>query len=171
MRPGETTPAPRTLSICWPWAAQYNTWLLIKLTPEGVVFSSLLFSSLLFSSLLFSSLLFSSLLFSSLLFSSLLFSGACNDCLLYHHKSKLSTFYAAGSLAWCAASAPSSLHIAAAERFALEQQAETGMCSMSQPEHGQQVCSGRSGHGACLVQYCGGPLPGTCHLSQLHYRD
>jgi hypothetical protein len=25
------------------WAAQYNTWLLIKLTPEGVVFSSFLF--------------------------------------------------------------------------------------------------------------------------------
>ena len=24
-----------------PWAAQYNTWLLIKLTPKGVVFSFL----------------------------------------------------------------------------------------------------------------------------------
>ena len=78
------------------------------------------------------------------------FAKMCNDCLLDHHKSKLRA-YAAGSLAWCAASAPSSLHVATAERFALEQQAETSMCSMSQPEHGQQVCSGRSGHGACLV--------------------
>ena len=28
------------------WAARYNTWLLIKLTPKGVVFSSLFFSFL-----------------------------------------------------------------------------------------------------------------------------
>ncbi len=27
------------------WAARYNTWLLIKLTPKGVVFSFLFFSS------------------------------------------------------------------------------------------------------------------------------
>jgi len=27
-----------------PWAARYNTWLLIKLTPKGVVFSFLFFS-------------------------------------------------------------------------------------------------------------------------------
>ncbi len=27
-----------------PWAARYNTWLLIKLTPKGVVFSHLFFS-------------------------------------------------------------------------------------------------------------------------------
>ena len=27
-----------------PWAARYNTWLLIELTPKGVVFSSLFFS-------------------------------------------------------------------------------------------------------------------------------
>ncbi len=61
--------------------------------------------------------------------------GACNACLLYHHKSKhkskLSALYVAGSLVWCAAFAPSSLHIAAAERFALEQQAEAGMGSVS----------------------------------------
>ena len=101
----------------------------------------------------------------------LAFAGTCNACLLYHHKSKLSALYGAGSLAWCVASAPSSLHIAAAERFALEQQAEAGVCRVPQPEHGQQVCSGRSGHGACLVQSCGGPLPGTCHLSHLHHRD
>jgi len=30
-----------------PWAAQYNTWLLIKLTPKGIVFSFLFFSFLL----------------------------------------------------------------------------------------------------------------------------
>ncbi len=29
-----------------PWAARYNTWLLIKLTPKGVVFSFLFFSQL-----------------------------------------------------------------------------------------------------------------------------
>ena len=29
-----------------PWAAQYNTWLLIKLTPKGVVFYFLLNGSL-----------------------------------------------------------------------------------------------------------------------------
>ena len=28
-----------------PWAARYNTWLLIKLTPKGVVFSFLFFST------------------------------------------------------------------------------------------------------------------------------
>ena len=28
-----------------PWAAQYNTWLLIKLTPKGIVFSFLFFSA------------------------------------------------------------------------------------------------------------------------------
>jgi len=27
--------------VCWTWAARYNTWLLIKLTPKGVVFSFL----------------------------------------------------------------------------------------------------------------------------------
>jgi len=27
----------------FPWAARYNTWLLIKLTPKGVVFSFLFF--------------------------------------------------------------------------------------------------------------------------------
>ena len=27
------------------WAARYNTWLLIKLSPKGVVFSFLFFSS------------------------------------------------------------------------------------------------------------------------------
>ncbi len=26
-----------------PWAARYNTWLVIKLTPKGVVFSFLFF--------------------------------------------------------------------------------------------------------------------------------
>jgi len=35
---------------CLPWwAARYNTWLLIKLTPKGVVFSFLFFSFLFFS--------------------------------------------------------------------------------------------------------------------------
>ena len=44
-----------------PWAAQYNTWLLIelKLTLKGVVFSFLSFSFLFFSFLFFSFLLFS----------------------------------------------------------------------------------------------------------------
>ncbi len=77
------------------WAAWYSSWLLVELTPKGVVlpflsfpflsfpflsfpflpFPSLPFPSLPFPSLscLVSSLLFSSLLFSSLLFSSLLF--------------------------------------------------------------------------------------------------
>jgi len=27
----------------WPWAARYNTWLLIKLPPKGVVFSFLFY--------------------------------------------------------------------------------------------------------------------------------
>ena len=31
------------------WTAQYNAWLLIKLTPKGVVFSFLFFSFLFFS--------------------------------------------------------------------------------------------------------------------------
>ncbi len=31
------------ICINYPWAAQYNTWLLIKLTPKGVVFSFLFF--------------------------------------------------------------------------------------------------------------------------------
>ena len=31
--------------LATPWAARYNTWLLIKLTPKGVVFSFLFFSS------------------------------------------------------------------------------------------------------------------------------
>jgi len=31
------------------WAARYNTWLLIKLTPKGVVFSFLFFSFLFLS--------------------------------------------------------------------------------------------------------------------------
>ncbi len=30
---------------CCSWAARYNTWLLIKLTPKGVVFSFLFFST------------------------------------------------------------------------------------------------------------------------------
>ncbi len=55
-------------------------WLLIKLTPQGIVSSFLFFLFLFFSFFsffffLFSFLLFSSLLFSSLLFSSLLFSS------------------------------------------------------------------------------------------------
>ena len=56
------------------WAARYNTWLLIKLTPKGIVFSFLFFSFLFFSLLFFSFLLFSFLLFSFLLFSFLFFS-------------------------------------------------------------------------------------------------
>ncbi len=32
--------------IAYAWAARYNTWLLIKLTPKGVVFSFLFFSFL-----------------------------------------------------------------------------------------------------------------------------
>ena len=40
------------------WAARYNTWLLIKLTPKGVVFSFLFFSFLFFSFLFFSFLSF-----------------------------------------------------------------------------------------------------------------
>ena len=40
------------------WAAQYNTWLLIKLTLKGIVFSFLFFSFLLFSFLFFSFLFF-----------------------------------------------------------------------------------------------------------------
>ena len=36
------------------WAARYNTWLLIKLSPKGVVFSFLFFSFLFFSFLFFS---------------------------------------------------------------------------------------------------------------------
>ena len=54
------------------WAARYNTWLLIKLTPKGVVFS-FLFSSFLFFSFLFFSFLFFSFLFFSFLFFSFLF--------------------------------------------------------------------------------------------------
>ena len=34
---------------CSSWEARYNTWLLIKLTPKGVVFSFLFFSFLFFS--------------------------------------------------------------------------------------------------------------------------
>jgi len=41
------------------WAARYNTWLLIKLTPKGVVFSFLFFSFLFFSFLFFSFLFLS----------------------------------------------------------------------------------------------------------------
>ena len=33
----------------WPWAAWYNTWLLMKLTPKGVVLSFLFFSFSFFS--------------------------------------------------------------------------------------------------------------------------
>ena len=40
--------------MCDPWAAQYNAWLLIKLTPKGVVFSFLALPCLFFSFLLFS---------------------------------------------------------------------------------------------------------------------
>ena len=37
---GGTTGRGRTTSTSFnPWAARYNTWLLIKLTPKGVVFS------------------------------------------------------------------------------------------------------------------------------------
>ncbi len=36
-------------SISWIWAAQDNTWLLIILTPKGVVFSFLFFSFLFYS--------------------------------------------------------------------------------------------------------------------------
>ncbi len=35
------------LQVTTSWAARYNTWLLIKLTPKGVVFSFLFFSRLL----------------------------------------------------------------------------------------------------------------------------
>ena len=56
------------------WAARYNTWLLIKLTPNGVVFSFLFFSFLFFSFLFFSFLFFSFLFFSFLFFSCLFFS-------------------------------------------------------------------------------------------------
>ena len=35
------------------WAALYGTWLLIKLTPKGIVFSSLFYMSFLFFSVLF----------------------------------------------------------------------------------------------------------------------
>ncbi len=62
------------LSLHIVWAAQFNTWLLIKLTPKGVVFSFLFFSSLFFSSLFFSFLFFSFLFFSFLFFSFLFFS-------------------------------------------------------------------------------------------------
>ncbi len=41
------------------WAAQYNTWILIKLTPKGIVFALLFFSFLFFSFLFFSFLFFS----------------------------------------------------------------------------------------------------------------
>jgi len=51
-------------------AARYNTWLLIKLTPKGVVFSFLFFSFLFFSFLFFSFRFFSFLFFSFLFFSS-----------------------------------------------------------------------------------------------------
>ena len=54
------------------WAARYNTWLFIKLTPKGVVFSFLFFSFL-FCSVLFCSVLFCSVLFCSVLFISFLF--------------------------------------------------------------------------------------------------
>ena len=43
-----------TLSDWMTWAARYNTGLLIKLTPKGVVFSFLFFSFLFFSFLFFS---------------------------------------------------------------------------------------------------------------------
>jgi hypothetical protein len=43
---GGTTGRARTTSTSFnPWAARYNTWLLIKLTPKGVVFSFLFFST------------------------------------------------------------------------------------------------------------------------------
>ncbi len=42
---GTTGRAKTTLLPFNPWAARYNTWLLIKLTPKGVVFSFLFFSS------------------------------------------------------------------------------------------------------------------------------
>jgi len=41
---GETKgPAKTTLIPLNPWAVRYNTWLLTKLTPKGVVFSFLFF--------------------------------------------------------------------------------------------------------------------------------
>ena len=49
--------------------ARHDTWLLLELTPKGVVFSFLFFSFLFFSFLLFSFLFFSFLFFSFLVFS------------------------------------------------------------------------------------------------------
>ena len=70
--------------VCCTWAARYNTWLLIKLTPKGVVFPFLFFvfflpfSFLFFSfSFLFFSFLFFSFLFFSFLFFSFLFFSMC----------------------------------------------------------------------------------------------
>ena len=62
---------------CWYWAARYNTWLLFKLTPKGILFPSLPFPSLPFPSLPFPSLFFSSLFFSFLLLHQLLVRGVC----------------------------------------------------------------------------------------------
>jgi len=55
-------------------AARYNTWFLIKLTPKGVLYSTLLYSTLLYSTLLYSTLFCSFLFFSVLFFSVLFFS-------------------------------------------------------------------------------------------------
>jgi len=43
---GGTTGRARTTSTSFnPWAARYNTWLLIKLTLKGVVFSFLFYET------------------------------------------------------------------------------------------------------------------------------
>ena len=60
------------------WASRYNSWLLSKLMPRGVVFSSHLFPFLFFSFLFFFFLFFPFLFFSSLFNSILFFS--CDTC-------------------------------------------------------------------------------------------
>jgi len=51
------------------WAARYNTWLLIKLTPKGVVLSCLVLSCLILSYLILSYLILSYLILSYLILS------------------------------------------------------------------------------------------------------
>ncbi len=70
VKSGQTHTAPVRKSH--PWAARYDTWLLIALTPEG--FSFLFFPFLFFSFLFFSFLFFPFLFFSFLFFSFLFFS-------------------------------------------------------------------------------------------------
>ena len=74
------------------WAARYNTWLLIKLTPKGVVFSFLSFP---FPFLSFPFLSFPFLSFPFLSFSFLFFSAAtsyklCRTYLLEYQRFGLS---------------------------------------------------------------------------------